>query len=88
MYGLLLDSIQKFLLEKYGERYWASIRRRAKLKNHWFVTHEVYSDSLMHDLVDAAAVGEQNSCVNPISSGCSSRLATLVNIFTLCVTQN
>ncbi len=61
MYGLLLDSIQKFLLEKYGDRYWASIRRRAKLKNHWFVTHEVYSDSLMHDLVEAAAVGEQNS---------------------------
>ena len=55
MYGLLLDSIQKFLREKYGEHYWIVIRRRAKLDNHWFVTHEVYSDSVMNNLVDAAA---------------------------------
>jgi guanylate cyclase len=55
MYGLLLDSIQKFLREKYGEHYWVVIRRRAKLTNHWFVTHEVYSDSVMSDLVNAAA---------------------------------
>ena len=41
MYGLLLDTIQKFIREKYGESYWANIRRRAKLSNHWFVTHEV-----------------------------------------------
>ena len=41
MYGLLLDAIQKFLREKYGEAYWTNIRRRAKLQNHWFVTHEV-----------------------------------------------
>ncbi len=55
MYGLLLDSVQKFLREKYGEHYWVVIRRRAKLDNHWFVTHEVYSDSVMTDLIDAAA---------------------------------
>ena len=55
MYGLLLDSIQKFICEQYGERYWAMVRRRANLKNQWFVTHEVYSDSLMQVLVDAAA---------------------------------
>lgn len=55
MYGLLLDSIQKFICEQYGERYWSMVRRRAKLKNQWFVTHEVYSDSLMSELVDALA---------------------------------
>ena len=58
MYGLLLDGIQKFLREKYGERYWLSVRRRANLQNHWFVTHEVYPDSVMLDLVEAAAIGE------------------------------
>ena len=65
MYGLLLDSIQKFLREKYGERYWENIRRRAKLKNHWFVTHEVYPDSIMKDLVEAAAaeLGEEQDAV-------------------------
>lgn len=65
MYGLLLDSIQKFLREKYGEHYWVVIRRRAKLSNHWFVTHEVYSDTVMSDLVDAAAatLGEPRDLV-------------------------
>ena len=65
MYGLLLDCIQKFLREKYGEHYWAIIRRRAKLQNHWFVTHEVYSDSVMSDLVEAAAstLGEDRDYV-------------------------
>ena len=55
MYGLLLDSIQKFLCEHYGERYWDRIRRRANLKNQWFVTHEVYSDDVLLQLVKAAA---------------------------------
>ena len=65
MYGLLLDSIQKFLCERYGERYWERIRRRANLQNHWFVTHEVYSDDVMIDLVNAAAIelGEDNGTV-------------------------
>ena len=65
MYGLLLDSIQKFLCERYGERYWDKIRRRANLKNQWFVTHEVYSDGVLPDLVKAAAaeLGEDESLV-------------------------
>ena len=63
MYGLLLDSIQKFIREHYGEKCWACIRRRAKLMNHWFVTHEVYSDTVILDLVEAAAaeLGETQS---------------------------
>lgn len=55
MYGLLLDSIQKFLTERYGERCWAAVRKKAGLTNYWFVTHEVYSDSVMSRLVQAAA---------------------------------
>lgn len=55
MYGLLLDSIQKFIMEHYGEKCWVCIRSRAKLMNHWFVTHEVYSESVIIDLVEAAA---------------------------------
>jgi len=65
MYGLLLDCIQKFLCERYGEKYWDRIRRRANLKNQWFVTHEVYSDDVMLQLVDAAAaeLGEDQGIV-------------------------
>ena len=55
MYGLLLDCIQKFICERYGEQLWNRIRRRANLQNHWFVTHDVYDDDVMRDLVNAAA---------------------------------
>jgi guanylate cyclase len=55
MYGLLLDSIQKFLCEKYGEQRWEKIRRRANLKHIWFVTHEVYGEEVLMDLVKAAS---------------------------------
>ncbi len=55
MYGLLLDSIQKFITENYGQRCWEAVRARAGLTNRWFVTHEVYSDQVMLDLVNAVA---------------------------------
>ncbi len=56
MYGLLLDSIQKFITENYGERCWETVRQKVGLKNRWFVTHEVYSDQVMRDLVAAVSV--------------------------------
>ncbi len=56
MYGLLLDSIQKFITESYGARCWETVRQKVGLKNRWFVTHEVYSDQVMRDLVAAVSV--------------------------------
>lgn len=56
MYGLLLDSIQKFLCEKYGEQCWEKIRRRANLKHIWFVTHEEYGEKVLTDLVEATSI--------------------------------
>lgn len=55
MYGLLLDSIQKFITETYGDRCWDTVRVKAGLDNRWFVTHQVYSDQVMIDLVTAVA---------------------------------
>lgn len=65
MYGLLLDSIQKFLCEKYGEQCWERIRRQAKIQHTWFVTHEMYGDEVILDLVKAASteLGEESSAV-------------------------
>ena len=56
MYGLLLDSIQKFLCEKYGQQRWEKIRRRANLKHMWFVTHEIYGEEVLLDLVKSASI--------------------------------
>ena len=52
---MLLESVEHFLKEKYGEKAWSLIRLRAGVKNHVFVTHECYPDHLMLDLARAAA---------------------------------
>ncbi|XP_068724019.1 soluble guanylate cyclase 88E-like [Montipora capricornis] len=61
MYGMLLESVEHFLKEKYGEKTWNLIRLRAGVKKHVFVTHERYPDSLMLDIAGAASevIGKQ-----------------------------
>lgn len=54
MYGMLLESVEHFLKEKYGEKIWHLIRQRTGIKNHVFVTHERYSDNLMLEIASAA----------------------------------
>lgn len=54
MYGMLLESVEHFLKENYGENNWNLIRLRAGVKNHVFVTHERYPDHLMLDIASAA----------------------------------
>ncbi|XP_074617488.1 soluble guanylate cyclase 88E-like isoform X2 [Acropora palmata] len=63
MYGMLLESVEHFLKEKYGEKTWNLIRLRAGVKKHVFVTHERYPDNLMIDIAGAASevIGKQNN---------------------------
>ena len=63
MYGMLLESVEHFLKEKYGEKTWNLIRLRAGVKKHVFVTHERYPDNLMIDVAGAASevIGKQNN---------------------------
>ena len=61
MYGMLLESVEHFLKEKYGQKTWNLIRLRAEVRNHVFVTHERYPDNLMLDIARAAEdiIGKQ-----------------------------
>ena len=54
MYGMLLESVEHFLKEKYGEKNWNLIRLRAGVSYHVFVTHERYPDHLILDIASAA----------------------------------
>lgn len=60
---MLLESVEHFLKEKYGEKTWNLIRLRAGVKKHVFVTHERYPDNLMIDIAGAASevIGKQNN---------------------------
>lgn len=55
MYGMLLESIQHFLREMYGEDTWTKIRTSAGVENHIFITHQRYSDNLFLKLAEGAS---------------------------------
>ena len=54
MYGMLLESVQYYLIEKYGEPNWEEIRQCAGISDHVFVTHERYSEASMKKIADSA----------------------------------
>jgi len=62
MYGMLLESVQYYLIDKYGEAKWNEIRERAGISDHVFVTHKRYSESFIRKIADAAeeVVGEES----------------------------
>ncbi|KAI8499673.1 hypothetical protein Bbelb_227240 [Branchiostoma belcheri] len=55
MYGLLLESINDYLKGAYGEAVWKLIRERANVPHHSFVTHQVYSETVIPRLAKAAS---------------------------------
>lgn len=66
MYGMLLESVQYYLTEKYGEEIWEKIRERAEISDHLFITHKRYSESFMKKIADAAeeVLGEETDMVS------------------------
>lgn len=66
MYGMLLESIQHYLIEKYGEEKWDEIRERAGISDHIFITHQRYSESFLKKLAEAAEeiLGEETSMIS------------------------
>ncbi|ELT87466.1 hypothetical protein CAPTEDRAFT_23131, partial [Capitella teleta] len=50
MYGMLLESIQHFIIERYGDDAWGTVLRQAGLANTVFATHRRYPDDIMTKL--------------------------------------
>lgn len=65
MYGLLLESINFQITEKYGKEVWQQILEEADLKNYVFVTHRLYSEDLMFKLADGVikVIGEEEDMI-------------------------
>jgi guanylate cyclase len=61
MYGLLLESINVQITEKYGKEVWQQILVEADLTNYVFVTHKLYSEDLLFKLADGVikVIGEE-----------------------------
>ncbi|GCC17550.1 hypothetical protein chiPu_0017593 [Chiloscyllium punctatum] len=55
MYGLLCESLHDFIKESYGDDVWKLVRERADVRLHSFVTHEVYSESVIPRIAMAAS---------------------------------
>ncbi|KAI9538988.1 hypothetical protein NQZ68_009065 [Dissostichus eleginoides] len=55
MYGLLCESLHDFIKESYGDDVWKLVRERADVRLHSFVTHQVYSESVIPRIAMAAS---------------------------------
>lgn len=50
MYGLLLESAESFVVERYGKAIWLEAKERAGIKKQSFATHGQYSDNIIPQL--------------------------------------
>ncbi|XP_045767946.1 soluble guanylate cyclase 89Db-like [Maniola jurtina] len=53
MYGMLLESVQHFIMMECGEEIWETIEREAGARNTVFMTRQQYPDTLMFRLASA-----------------------------------
>jgi hypothetical protein len=55
MYGLLIEALVEFIKRKYGNSVWENVRRKAKIENYMFSTHQQYSETLFSKIVKCLA---------------------------------
>jgi hypothetical protein len=51
MYGLLIESLVEIIKSKYGNSVWEVVRKKAKINNQIFSTHQQYSETLILRIV-------------------------------------
>jgi hypothetical protein len=51
MYGLLIEAIVEVIKKNYGANIWEVVRKKAKLSNSVFSTHQQYSEALIQRIV-------------------------------------
>ena len=67
MYGLLIESVADFVKRKYGNSTWEKVRKKAKIDNHSFSTHQQYSETFFLRAIKALAeiVGKSIHHIKP-----------------------
>ncbi|XP_062598322.1 soluble guanylate cyclase 88E-like [Saccostrea cucullata] len=56
MYGLLLESVENYIKETYGEDAWERIRKLARVETMAFSTHKRYSETIIPDIARACSL--------------------------------
>lgn len=56
MYGLLLESVENYIKEKYGEDVWEKIRKMSHVETMAFSTHKRYSENIIPDIARACSI--------------------------------
>ncbi len=64
MYGLLVESMVEVIKTKYGNTIWENVRKKAKINNQIFSTHQQYSETLIQRIVKhlSDATGKLTRC--------------------------
>jgi hypothetical protein len=55
MYGLVVESIIEAIKTKFGERVWLEVRKKAKIEQEFFNTHQQYSEATIQKIIRSLA---------------------------------
>jgi hypothetical protein len=51
MYGLLIEAMIETIKRKYGEKVWIEIKKKAKIEQEFFNTHQQYSEAVIQKIL-------------------------------------
>ena len=55
MYGLIIETIIEAIKIKYGEKTWVEVRKKAKIEQEFFNTHQQYSEATVSKIIRCLA---------------------------------
>jgi hypothetical protein len=56
MYGLIIESIIETIKTRYGDRVWQEVRKKSKIEQEFFNTHQQYSEATVQKILRCLTV--------------------------------
>ena len=68
MYGLIIESIIEAIKVRFGEKVWLDIRKKARIEQEFFNTHQQYSEATVQKIIRTLTVLTSNQDVYDLLS--------------------
>jgi hypothetical protein len=56
MYGIIIEAIVETIKQNYGEKIWQDVKKKAKVEQDFFNTHQQYSEAIIQKIVRALTI--------------------------------
>jgi hypothetical protein len=56
MYGLIIEAMVESIKAKYGKNIWEEVKRKAKVDQDFFSTHQQYSEAIVQKILRSLSI--------------------------------